>query len=414
TIAANGGPHNPTIYTWATTFVMCWAMFVTKLPALFRSCQPGSLCDVMATAMTTSYIPLVLLLPHSWRSSPTSLLDPYRVPAFVALAGQDAHLLIYDSHDLRLTTFTTLMSASNAPGLGPFPFASSITIVVSPAISSPHVHFPASPVLTAVFSTHSPNSYDRSATIVAPNPLELPGWGQRVYSPGQEAFSSIKSPAVSVPLVFIDAPPLAVTSEMDSAASKVVRFGSSRSVELGKSLTLYPRSPYPSAPTSPMSRDKENTEVARVARAKSLDSPKTKRAPKRPASLKVSAGRPATPRVSSPLANANTFLSPVEESPSTATAARPGAAEADARLNHEFWRSVSLENADGLHAALRFPPFVFSTRDGLLWSPGLPKKEHAALWRFLAPQTGRRLRKFDRSMVTSPGDQPLAYPSIDL
>jgi len=301
----------------------------------------------------------------------------------------------------------------------PFPFASSITIVVSPAISSPHVHFPASPILTAVFSTHSPNSYDRSATKVTPNPLELPGWGQRVYSPGEGAFSSVKSPSVNVPILFVDAPSFAAPAEVDKKAAKAVRFGS-RSRELGKALSVYPRSPYPSAPTSPMSRDKENAEHNGVARAKSLDSPKSKRAMKRPASLNVPAGLPAAPRIASPLAT-NKFLSPVPESPSTVTVA-------STRLTQEFWQSVSLEDAGEEHYQLSVleaheegstpvsavPRFIFGTKDGLLWSPGLPPKEPSSVAEVRSPadRAAFEFEKVDGSMVNSPGDQPLTYPSI--
>jgi hypothetical protein len=298
----------------------------------------------------------------------------------------------------------------------PFPFTSGITIVVSPspAISSPHVHFPASPILTAVFTTHSPNSYDRSATKVAPNPLELPGWGQRVYSPGQETFSSVKSPTVDVvPVLFVGSSPVA---EQGDKALKTVRVVA-RPRELGKALSVYPRTPYPSAPTSPMSRGKENAEVARVARAKSLDSPKSKRG--RPASLSVPAGRPATPRVSSPLA-ANQFLSPVAElnTPATVTLA-------STRLNQEFWESISLEDEDGYRLSAMevydegstpisaVPRFIFG-KGGLLWSPGLPPKEPSSVAEIRSPADGTtfEFQKSDRWMVTSLVDHPPAYPTI--
>lgn len=301
----------------------------------------------------------------------------------------------------------------------PFPFAASITIVVSPspAVSSPHVHFPASPILTAVFSTHSPNSYDRSATKVTPNPLELPGWGQRVYSPGEGAFSSVKSPSVNVPILFVEGPSFAAFPEEEDRTSRAVRLGT-RSRKLGKALSVYPRSPYPSAPTSPMSREKENAEVAGVARAKSLDSPKSKRVMKRPASLNVPAGRPATPRVTSPLANTNNFLSPVPESPATVTLA-------STRLNQEFWQSISLEDEDYRLSAMEtheegstpisaVPHFIFGTKDGLLWSPGLPPKEPSSVAEIRSPadRTAFEFEKSDGWLITSPGDQPPTYPTI--
>ncbi|KAJ6541661.1 hypothetical protein B0H19DRAFT_320853 [Mycena capillaripes] len=291
--------------------------------------------------------------------------------------------------------------------LGSNLFASTkIAIIVSPspAISSPHVHFPASPILTAVFSTHSPNSYDRSATEVAPNPLELPGWGTRVYSPGEGTFSSVKSPSVNLPILFVDPPSFAAPADK---ASKAIRLGS-RSRELGKAISIYPRSPYPSAPTSP-SIDKENTDdVVGVVRAKSLDSPKSRRLMKRPAALNVPAGRPATPRLSSPLANK--FLSPVPESPATVTLA-------STRLSQEFWQSISLEtpteielHEEGSTPISAVPRFIFATKDGLLWSPGLPPKEPSSVAEIRSPADGSAFEV--GWMLTSPGDITPTYPTI--
>ncbi|KAJ7083372.1 hypothetical protein B0H15DRAFT_423743 [Mycena belliarum] len=290
------------------------------------------------------------------------------------------------------------------------PLAASFTIVVSPAgaISSPHVHFPASPVLTAIFTTHSPASYDRSATKVAPNPLELPEWGERVYSPGTDAFSAVKSPSASGPLLFTDA-----------GTPRAARFGS-RSRELGKALAVYPRSPYPTAPASPTSSwDKENTDSPGVTRTRSLDSKRalTKNMNmKRPAALNVPVGRPASPRLASP--RSTKFLSPVPESltPRTATIA--------STLSHEFWQSLSLANVDdgdyrlsvleafeeGSTPISAIPRFVFSTRDGLLWSPGLPPKSSSSV-RELRSAADRASFELDRSTVTSPGKHS-SYPSI--
>ncbi|KAF7347239.1 hypothetical protein MVEN_01478900 [Mycena venus] len=293
----------------------------------------------------------------------------------------------------------------------PFPSTSGITIVVSPspAISSPHVHFPASPILTVVFSTHSPNSYDRTATQVVPNPLELPGWGQRVYSPGKGTFSSVKSPTVDGPMLFVGSPPVA---EQEDKALKTVRIVA-RPRELGKALSVYPRTPYPSAPTSPMSKGKENAQ-GRVGRAKSLDSTRSKRG--RPASLNIPAGRPATPRVSFPL-SANQFLSPVAELDLAATVTL-----ASTRLNQEFWESISLEDGDvsAMEAhdesstpISAVPRFIFG-KGGLLWSPGLPPKESSSVAEIRSPadRTAFEFEKSDRWMITSPADHPPAYPTI--
>ncbi|KAJ3572154.1 hypothetical protein NP233_g3268 [Leucocoprinus birnbaumii] len=54
---------------------------------------------------------------------------------------------------------------------------------------SPHVHFPPSPAIVSTFGvTHSPNTYDRAPISVSPNPLALPSWGDRVYSPTIDGF----------------------------------------------------------------------------------------------------------------------------------------------------------------------------------------------------------------------------------
>ncbi|KAJ7207489.1 hypothetical protein GGX14DRAFT_635267 [Mycena pura] len=315
-------------------------------------------------------------------------------------------------------------SPLNLPA-SPYPFAASITIVVSPAtVSSPHVQFAASPALAAVFSTHSPNSYDRSATAVSPNPLEIPGWGQRMYSPGEATFSSVKSPPAMVPVLFVDAPSLAAPLDAHIKSSAAAR-GKSRPSELSKALAAYPRSPYPSAPTSPLSRNKENAAIAAgVGRAKSLDSPKakpTRRVVRLPASLRVPVARPVAARVSSPLANDGaTFLSPVAESPRTVTLS-------STRLSQEFWQSVSLEDAEG--ECLRpsafeheegstpvsaVPRFIFSTKDGLLWSPGLPPKVPTLVADVRSPvdKTACEFDKPDRAVLNSPGDLPPPYPTI--
>ncbi|KAK7453402.1 hypothetical protein VKT23_011667 [Stygiomarasmius scandens] len=54
--------------------------------------------------------------------------------------------------------------------------------------SSPHVHFPPSAHLTSTFAAHSSECYDRTAIKVSPNPLEIPSWGSRVYSPSTGSF----------------------------------------------------------------------------------------------------------------------------------------------------------------------------------------------------------------------------------
>ncbi|KAJ7726376.1 hypothetical protein B0H16DRAFT_268108 [Mycena metata] len=247
-----------------------------------------------------------------------------------------------------------------------------------------------------------------------PSHPRMCAWGQRVYSPGEDNFSSVKSPSINVPISFV---PLGAPVSVEKKPSRLVRVGF-RPKELDKALFTYPRSPYPSAPTS--SKNKENPEISRVARTRSLDSPRSRRAVKRPASLNVRVGRPATPRISStPLANK--FLSPVPESPATVTIA-------STRLDKEFWDSVSLQDPDkeiirpsvletheGSTPISAVPRFIFSTKDGLLWSPGLPSKEPSSVAEIRIPAdwTASEFPKSDRWTVTSPKEHVLDYPSIE-
>ncbi|THU84943.1 hypothetical protein K435DRAFT_396152 [Dendrothele bispora CBS 962.96] len=60
--------------------------------------------------------------------------------------------------------------------------ARNLTVTVT-SPTSPHVHFPPSAHLTSTFVAHSSECYDRSAIQISPNPLEIPSWGTRVYSP---------------------------------------------------------------------------------------------------------------------------------------------------------------------------------------------------------------------------------------
>ncbi|KAF7302771.1 hypothetical protein MKEN_01238400 [Mycena kentingensis (nom. inval.)] len=230
----------------------------------------------------------------------------------------------------------------------PFPFKNTKKALpmLSPVIASPHVQFAASPVVTAVFATHSANSYDRSSTKVEPNPLELPDRGDRVYSPNEDAFLALKSPAVAVPapLVIIN-PAVAVVDPLKTVKP------TQRPQELGKALLAFPRSPYPSAPVS--SPGKENDEG--LARAQSLDT-KSKS------------------KVGSPSLSPLLLLSPIPSS---------------TRLTHAFWNALSLEERAEAHASAAsvleteegstpisaVREFVFGTRDGMMWSPGLPPKK---------------------------------------
>jgi hypothetical protein len=72
----------------------------------------------------------------------------------------------------------TLRRASGGPNLlvSALPFSSS-----SSTLFSPHVHFPPTPTLTATFTAHSSDVYDRKPILVSPNECTLPERDERVY-----------------------------------------------------------------------------------------------------------------------------------------------------------------------------------------------------------------------------------------
>ncbi|KAJ4470971.1 hypothetical protein J3R30DRAFT_3686115 [Lentinula aciculospora] len=331
---------------------------------------------------------------------------------------------------LRPSTPKPILKRPPPLALSQNPFKASVTIVVSPG--SPHVHFPASPSLTATFTTHSPNSYDRGAIIVSPNPLELPIWGSRVYSPGSETFgkptSTESSPAEELtpkfksftpPILSLSSPnfqdifpksPATDTKPTSRASARFQAIAAQPTIRpisaLGEALKSYPRSPYPSAPASPapaVLADKENTGVesddafsGRVwSRTKTVygSSPSlvsreagaNMKAKKVPPSITV-LGRSAE-MVSSPLRQE--FLTPVEESPQhTATVANAGG-KGHAQLTQAFWQSMSLDETvdvtspcitseDPVASGLLSPggmisPMIFATKEGVMWSP--PRKD---------------------------------------
>jgi len=169
---------------------------------------------------------------------------------------------------------------------------------------------------------------------------------------------------------------------------------------LGDAITAYPRSPYPSAPTSPSpamladagveneqeltgrvwSRTKTiyGSNPSRVSRVTLEGAPKAKKVP--PALTLI--GRTAETHGSSPLKQ--DFLSPVQEQ-RTATVANTNAS-----LTHAFWQSMSLEETADMRSPLITtddpvdsglfspggmisPMIFFATKEGVVWSP--PRKD---------------------------------------
>ena len=50
-----------------------------------------------------------------------------------------------------------------------------------------HVHFPPTPSLSSVYTTHSPRTYDRAPIAISPNVCALPERGGRTYTPASES-----------------------------------------------------------------------------------------------------------------------------------------------------------------------------------------------------------------------------------
>jgi len=290
----------------------------------------------------------------------------------------------------------------------------SFSVLLSPSaqgLKSPHVHFPSSPSqLIATIVTHSPGTYDRAPISVSPNPLALPGWGERVYSPSTGDFKISAAPkpfrtlgyqASPVVTDFEDPrspklqPPAAVAKKGSTrAANNSIQFVAFTSMQtatrpsrgLDKALASYPRSPYLSAPITPS----EAMELSpRVASAKSdgdiENTWPTKREPSDSIPIKVERPRANThfnegrgrnkkgltlsgrttlfgsaasfTPIPSPLGRS--IFSPAVQ-PSTLNRANKPAPLAMDALAEEFWHSVSMEQSAGsadepMVTALEYP-----------------------------------------------------------
>lgn len=340
--------------------------------------------------------------------------------------------------------------------LSPRSQKSSFSVMVSPSaqgLKSPHVHFPSSPSrLIVTIIAHSPGSYDRGPISVSPNPLVLPGWGERVYSPSVDGFKLSAAPrpfrtlnyqASPVVTDFEDPrspklqPPAPVAKKGNArTANNYVQFAAFTSTHtrtrpsrgLGKALSSYPRSPYPSAPITPSevielgpggASAKSDGDIEEVRgrqwpsdrelsdniptqgeRARAHDrSIEGRKRNKKGLTLSgrstlFGGAAPFTP-IPSPLGRS--IFSPAVQ-PSTLNRVNKPAPLAMDALTEEFWHSVSLQqSADSADApmvtALEYPesaveyeekldivmrsasqpPLMYGNADGAVWSPGLPK-----------------------------------------
>ena len=339
---------------------------------------------------------------------------------------------------------------------------------------APHVRFPSSPTqLVATINTYASDAYDRVPISISPNPVSLPGRGERVYSPSIEGFRLSAAPKVfrslslapeASPAVaeFEDprSPRLQPAADVTGAkAANAIRFAkmaadqappSRRIKPLGNAVKTYPRTPYPTAMTP------EN-DIEMIMKGKQLPSTANETletAGARPRRLsrkdwsahgRNKLGLTLNRPIGSPLTQS--FAVPLETS-SLNRRNKPAplllestSTESD-KLSNAFWNSVSIESADGpLVTALEYPesaieyeekvdigirsasqpPLMFAGADGLLFSPGLPRP-HARVEKLresIQQVTSPFVEKTSfvpiaRKVVTapSPNDPFAAFPSF--
>ena len=195
--------------------------------------------------------------------------------------------------------------------------------------------------------------------------------------------------------------------------------------ELGKSLSSYPRSPYPSAPLSPQgipwpSKDVDIT--AQRARAQSVEERKTP-------SRQHRAAAPFTP-IPSPLNQSFVVPMPSARKPAPLDLAPTQDSE---ELSNAFWQSMTLESAnedEPMVTALEYPSsalsvpmsplsqlparvsLMFGGKDGALWSPQLRPEGMLSPGR----KTAFNGTQMKRSYIASPSphDPFAAFPSFSV
>lgn len=283
-----------------------------------------------------------------------------------------------------------------------FPFATCVTIQFSPALYSPHVHFPSTPTLVSTQPTHSAAIYDRAPILVSPNLLEIPEWGTRIYSPSLGTFRISKLSSPDVP----SDPPFSSSEESDSPKSSkdadvqnsVRTSTSSPTVDEIRSFLPYPRSPLPRTLSSPL-KDAENSGPVQKTKKSTSRNAHARRG--KPRSYKNGTRRKlkGLDLLHVPVANhfgqkapstilqqLDSILSPVQESvspPSNSDSSSSGSGgRPSSRLRRAFWQSVSIQEHVDATSSLEYPDtllspvphFTFGRCDGVLWSPGLPRK----------------------------------------
>jgi hypothetical protein len=334
---------------------------------------------------------------------------------------------------MRSSTKSILKRPAPLP-LSPSAFTANFSVVVSASKGSAHVHFPKSPSMVAgMFTAHSANTYDRGPIITSPASADHSSWMGRMLSPTahnafklcdpprktpgarKEQFTSLAPPPAAVTVSSRNLAPPSPFVDPRSPKPYVSRAGVSydeitlyvpKPGDLGRALTTYPRSPYPSAPIEPEETDMVGEMTTRGRTADRSNGP---------------SGFTRTRSVESRTMHrqaAQSMLSPTMESPRIVITSQPAleSASPETRLNQEFWAAVTLEDAPAAGRSLKSPRLMFGNQDGTLWSPRPSKRESRSMVNngFLSPAP--RKQDYSKGMVASPSpnDPYASFPSFTL
>lgn len=313
--------------------------------------------------------------------------------------------------------------------------------------SAARVRFPSSPTqLVATINTYASDSYDRVPISISPNPVSMPGWGERVYSPSTEGFRLASAPKVfrSLSVAYQPSPVMAEfedprsprvrpTADVTGAkAANAIRFGKLAATQgtTPARITLHPRTPYPTA------THESDAEMESKGR---LENNRNKHG--------LMLNRPiGSDFVASPLSQSfgGIHTSSINRPRKPAPLPLESHSTDSDKLSNAFWNSVSLESESanapmvtaleypesaieyeekmdiGIRSACQ-PPLMFAGADGVLFSPGLPRP-HARVERLresiqqvMSPAVERSTSApIARKEVTapSPNDPFAAFPSF--
>jgi len=275
-------------------------------------------------------------------------------------------------------------------------------------------------MVAGMITAHSANTYDRGPIVTSPMSADHSSWMGRMLSPTAHNAFKLSDPPKKTPgarkeqHTSLAPPPAAVTVSsnhlvapspfVDPRSPKpyVPRAGVSyeeitlyvpKPGDLGRALTTYPRSPYPSATLA-----EETDRVGELTtRGRTMDRSNGPTGLSRTRSLETRARRRHPSMMG--LASPRIVVTP-----------HP-AADAEARLNQEFWAAVTIEDAP----AIKSPRLMFGNQDGTLWSPRHSRSRSTVDNGFLSP-VPRKQQQFSRGIIASPSpnDPYASFPTFTL